>query len=295
LRVNADVEDLLVELELANRKAKTIKDYEDILRLFFRVVNKKCVKDVTSSDMKRFLLETKRKRKWSHNTYFIYISKLRTFFRRRNREIYDFLMGISIKPKKREKEPFMKAEMLAIANYFKKRRATGVYMGKLYYTLALFHPAIGGRIGEICKLNISDLRDDPDGILVHFRAETTKTEKGRKVLLRKDSLAYPAIVDYLRSREEANNAPLFVNRFGRRLRPSSVERKYRMARRALGIKKICTPHINRHTYDNTFRRAGVDLATIAALTGHSVKTLLTTYSFVSEEDKREAIKKVKII
>jgi len=47
LRVNSDVEDFLVDMELSERKAKTINDYFHLLNKFFRQIEKGSAEQVT--------------------------------------------------------------------------------------------------------------------------------------------------------------------------------------------------------------------------------------------------------
>jgi len=293
VRVNRDVEAFLVDLELADRKPRYVKDYEWKLGQLFSFLKKNSAKNVTVMDMRCFLNSYKRTH--AHNTYFLAIWRFRKFFKERNSKVYGFLKELKIALKKRNIRPFTPKEALAIANHFKKYRGSGAHVEKLYYTVSFFLFFTGARIGEVCGLNVGDLKDDGHCTQIFFRTEITKTGESREVPLHNDSVAYKALIDYLRSRKSLKpNDPLFVNSGGRRLRPATVQRKYRNARQALGINKKCTPHVNRHSFVNYLREHKEDVATIAELTGHSVATLLKDYSFVTKKSKKEAVKKIKL-
>jgi len=295
MRVNRDVEEFLMDLELADRKPRYIKDYEWKLGALFNFVNKNSANEVTVKDARSFLLEYKRTH--AHNSYFIMVWRLRKFFRKRNKKVYGSLKKIKVGLQKRSIPPFTPKEALSIANYFKNYKGTGAHVEKLYYTISLLLFFTGARIGEICGLNIGDLYDDEKGCtIVYFRAETTKTGDPREVPLYHNTVAYRALTDYLKTRKNVKQEdPLFVNRYGKRLMPASVQRKYRDARQALGITKKCTPHVNRHSFVNYLREQDEDVATVAALTGHSVATLLRDYRFVTQKDKKKAVKKIRLV
>jgi len=293
VRVNRDVEAFLVDLELADRKPRYVKNYEWKLGQFFGYTKTNSVEKVTVDETRKFLFWYKRTH--AHNSYFIMVWRLRKFFRERNSEVYGFLKGVKVQLKKRSVRPFAPEEAVQIANYFKKYRGSGPHVGKLYYAVSLFLFFTGARIAEACALNISDLYDEKVCTQIFFRAEITKTGESRENFLYHDTPAYKALMDYLKTRKSAKDTdPLFVNRYGRRLRPASVQRQYRNVRRALGLNRKCTPHVNRHTFTNMLREQGVDVATAAALTGHSVATLLKDYSFVTKKSKKEAVKKIKL-
>lgn len=290
-----DVQDFLADLELANRKLRTVKNYRYTLGLFFRFCGKTRAVDVTVDDVRRFLRECKRR--YKNNTYFMTVWRLRMFFRVRNRLVYDFLKNVKVKLRKTDIQPFSREEILALAREMGKYRG-GAHCEKVYYTVALFLPAVGARIGEVCSLNISDVDDGgKDLIRIHFRGEITKNGEARTVYLRRDSLAARALYDYLRWRWPYKpDEPLFVNSRGKRLQPQRVEAKYKQARRILGLKKKCTPHVNRHTFATFLIENNVDPKTVAELTGHKdAKVLFDVYSHISEKRKKAVIKKLQII
>jgi len=222
--------------------------------------------------------------------------RLRTFFKGRNRKVYDFLKRVKVKLKKTDIQPFTKQEIIALAEEMGKYRG-GPHCEKVYYTIALFLPAVGARIGEVCGLNIDDVKEEDEELIrIHFRGEITKTGEARDVFLRRDSLAARALYDYLRWRWPYKpDDPLFVNSRGKRLQPQRVEAKYKQARRILGFSKKCTPHVNRHTFATFLIENDVDPKTIAELTGHKdAKVLFDIYSHISQKRKKAVIKKIKM-
>lgn len=293
LRVNCDVEDFLSTLELSDIKPKTVRGYLYLLQPFFAFVGKSSAAAVLPADMKKFL--TVHKARWKANSYYNYVWKLRKFFKDRNEQVYKFLKTLKVSLKKRDIQPFTANELIQIANHLKTYRG-GPHTEQVYYVFALFQPSIGARPGEVCGLNIGDLQIDGSDLMIHFRAEITKNGEARDVPLPRNSLAYKELMNYLKSRKDrSDDDPLFVNSRGNRLTVERVEAKYRCARRELGIRKKCTPHVNRHTFITRMIEEDVDVKTISELTGHDVKTLLKDYAHISSRRKKNAIKKVKII
>ncbi len=61
---------------------------------------------------------------------------------------------------------------------------------------------------------------------------------------------------------------VFTNRFGRRLDPSAVRRRFERARDAAGLERLRF-HDLRHTYGSLLVAGGIDLASVKAAMGHS--------------------------
>jgi site-specific recombinase XerD len=159
--------------------------------------------------------------------------------------------------------------------------------------VALVLPATGLRIGEFCGLNLSDVAIEEGLFCFHVGNKISKTGVARDVWFSSDGYAGEAFKSHLYERmADANrrglgDAPLFINVYGRRLTPFRVEERYRQAKKALGIRGRCTPHVNRHTFASfLIQEKGVDAKTVSELTGHSVETLLHVYTHVSVKKKK---------
>lgn len=61
---------------------------------------------------------------------------------------------------------------------------------------------------------------------------------------------------------------MFANRFGRRLDPSALRRRFERARDAAGLEPLRF-HDLRHTYGSLLVAGGIDLPSVKAAIGHS--------------------------
>jgi len=148
----------------------------------------------------------------------------------------------------------------------------------------------GLRVSEVVGINDGDL--DWEGGLVRVRG------KGRKERLSPiGSHATRAIerwraVRVLHEREATGlAAPLFTNRFGRRLTTRSVARMLEKLLAVTGLDTRTTPHTLRHSFATHLLDGGADIRSVQELLGH--KSLVTTqiYTHLSTAGLREAYEK----
>ncbi|MCU1276595.1 MAG: integrase family protein, partial [bacterium] len=74
--------------------------------------------------------------------------------------------------------------------------------------------------------------------------------------------------------------------------PSSVQKAWRRALKAAGIKRGFTVHGLRRTFNDLARRAGVDAVVTRAMTGHVTERMREHYSTVVLDEKRSAMTNV---
>jgi len=148
----------------------------------------------------------------------------------------------------------------------------------------------GLRVSEVVGINDGDL--DWEGGLVRVRG------KGRKERLSPiGSHATRAIerwraVRVLHEREATGlAAPLFTNKFGRRLTTRSVARMLEKLLAVTGLDTRTTPHTLRHSFATHLLDGGADIRSVQELLGH--KSLVTTqiYTHLSTAGLREAYEK----
>ncbi len=145
----------------------------------------------------------------------------------------------------------------------------------------------GLRVSELVGLNDADL-DFEAGIL-RVRG------KGRRERLAPiGSYAAKALRRWLRARRlhasepQGGEAPVFVNKFGRRLTTRSVGRMLEKYLKLSGLDNRTTPHSLRHSFATHLLDRGADIRSVQELLGH--KSLVTTqiYTHVSTTALREA-------
>jgi integrase/recombinase XerC len=138
----------------------------------------------------------------------------------------------------------------------------------------------GLRVSELVSLNQGDL--DLDGGIVRVRG------KGRRERLAPvGSYASRALRRWLRVRKlnpaepTGAEAPVFTNKFGRRISTRSVARMLEKYLRQTGLDTRTTPHSLRHSFATHLLDRGADIRSVQELLGH--KSLVTTqiYTHVS--------------
>jgi site-specific recombinase XerD len=295
-----DVDRFLSDLQLARRSPDTIRLYRATLGRFVKFTGKTVAKDFTEEDVRCFLSEGLQG--LSSNTYFMHIARLKAFMVRFNPLVYVWMKNnMRVKWTLTETEPFSRQQLFALASEFRRSsllRDRSGRMADLWEAVHWFISALGCRIGETCALNVGDVSLVEADFKIVFPAATTKLKRMREVYLPRAGYAGAMLHNYLAKYRATAvaDAPLFVNRDGHRLQRYRVEEKYRNARKKLGIKTRCTPHVLRHTYC-TFMvvEKGVDIPTVAELTGHSKEMLLKVYSHVSPKRKRDVAQKYQIV
>ncbi|GAA5006464.1 tyrosine recombinase XerC [Actinopolymorpha pittospori] len=160
----------------------------------------------------------------------------------------------------------------------------------------------GPRVSELCGANRSDIRlhEETHTPVLHVRG---KGGKNRDLPLSKATLR--TIERYLAEERPAPAQPsfrdraerikvddaasaLFVSVRGKRLSPRDVQRMVeRYTKEFLG--RRATPHSLRHTALTVLARAGVDIATVAQIAGHSSLATTSVYMDDSMSAAAEAI------
>jgi len=148
----------------------------------------------------------------------------------------------------------------------------------------------GLRVSELVGINDADL-DLAEGVL-QVRG------KGRRERLAPiGSYAARALKKWLRTRRLARDevqgreAPVFVNKFGRRLTTRSVARMLGKYLRQTGLDQRTSPHTLRHSFATHLLDRGADIRSVQELLGH--KSLVTTqiYTHVSTANLRKVYEK----
>ena len=144
----------------------------------------------------------------------------------------------------------------------------------------------GLRVSEVVGLNVGDV--DFEDALAQVRG------KGRKERLAPlGRYAIDALRQYLSKRSVAESeargraAPVFVNRFGKRLTTRSVGRMLEKYIQLAGLDQRTSPHTLRHSFATHLLDRGADIRSVQELLGH--KSLVTTqiYTHLSTANLRE--------
>ncbi len=148
----------------------------------------------------------------------------------------------------------------------------------------------GLRVSELVGANDGDL--DPDEGILRVRG------KGRKERLSPiGSYALHAIGAWLADRQLAANeatgedAPLFTNRFGRRLTTRSIARMLEKHIKVAGLDLRTSPHTLRHSFATHLLDRGADIRSVQELLGHASLVTTQIYTHVSTRNLRAAYEK----
>lgn len=263
-------------IKLENYSVTTIINYQYELRRFLRFTQKNILK-VSTADVRQYLAAYGHLKSGTIATKLTIISAFYAWLVRE--EILLKSPTIKIKtPKipKRLREGLTIEELEIVresCNTLRQRALVEI----LYST--------GCRLSELSALNISDV-DWQDMSIIVFG----KGSKERKVFLSFKALYH--LKRYLKSRNDDCEALIVSERQPiRRLTNRGIQYQIDKIEQASDISKSMTPHVMRHTFATLAMDAGIELADLQHLLGHSNPATTLRYAPVSEERKRDAFKK----
>jgi site-specific recombinase XerD len=147
--------------------------------------------------------------------------------------------------------------------------------------------AAGLRVSEVASLDVGDI-DLRDGS-VRVRGKGNKERVG--------VFGEPAtrslrryLNDGRRELVAGKQTALFLNRFGGRLTPRSVQTMVRTYAVKAGLPTAVHPHLLRHSFATHLLDGGADLRVVQELLGHESPNTTQVYTHVSESKKRAVMK-----
>jgi integrase/recombinase XerC len=145
---------------------------------------------------------------------------------------------------------------------------------------AMFETLYGGglRVGELVALDLGDL--DLDAGLVRARG---KGRRERLCPVGPEAARWLRTCVALRRPARADEAAVFLNRFGRRLTTRSVGRLLENHLKALGLDWGASPHTLRHSFATHLLDRGADLRSVQELLGHRRLTTTQIYTHVTRD------------
>lgn len=160
----------------------------------------------------------------------------------------------------------------------------GEYLGLRDRSIAELLYSSGLRVGEVTGLNRQDI--DLQERMLRIRG------KGKKErLIPMTDTASSWLEQYLkdprrqldveRHRAVRDDQALFLNRWGKRLTPRSVDRQFAKYLKLSGLALHFTPHMLRHSIATHWLERGMGLKTIQILLGHRSLATTTGYTRVS--------------
>lgn len=169
------------------------------------------------------------------------------------------------------------------------------------YWIPLLGLFTGSRLGELCQLQVADVRE-VEGIPVlvltdEGEGQSVKTEASRRSLPIHSTLIRLGFLEYVDRLRQAKETSLWPSLPLREGKPSDYfGRWFSKHRKALGLTDSYPDfHSFRHTVRAPMRRAGFSEATQDKVTGHKVKGSIGTvvYDHHTLEEIREAVEAIK--
>jgi site-specific recombinase XerD len=274
-----------IELYLASKKLeglskKTLKGYKSELLVFSRYCQKSTVL-VTTTDIRSFLASFNAAKM---STIGQKLSVLKSFFGWMVKE--EILLRDPTGKVKLPKTPKRLPKGLTIEELETVRESCLTLRQRAI--IEVFY-STGCRLSELAAMNKEDINIQSMSLKV-----IGKGNKERIVYLSIKALIH--LKKYLKSRTDDCEA-LFVTerkphtRMGNRAIQHEIDKIEKQSK----IKKKLHPHVMRHTFATLSMDAGIELADLQHLMGHSDPATTLVYASVSEERKQQAFKKYHVM
>lgn len=277
------VQQFLSHLNLAKGASPhTLRGYRLDLTSFLNFMGKE---PITKRTVRKYLANLYEK-KVSARTVLRKLSALRSFYRHAVREkwVSDNPLEEIESPKKEKKLP-VSIDYAQVQHLFNQPDLSN-YLGLRDRVIMELFYSSGLRLSELTGLNRSDFNSKCLVLNV-----LGKGKKQRQSPITQTAADW--LIRYLEhpEREEKDREAIFLNRWGKRLTPRSVDRNFADYLKASGLSERVTPHTIRHTIATHWLENGMDLKTIQMLLGHTSLATTTIYTHVSPKLKREVYDK----
>jgi len=233
---------------------------------------------VTTADLKRHLVSTKRQKSLSNSAVYSQVNAIRAFFKALvdNGVITTNPADPLPLPKRSRKLPtyLTSDELLTLLHACESKPRDHCLLEFIYAT--------GVRLSEAVAMKVDSINLKEKTALV----KSGKGDKDRLVIMSEH--ACQDISHYLKKRTTPSEH-LFPNRSGGRLSPRYVEKMIARYARKARISKTVTPHVLRHTFATHMLDSNVDIRAIQELLGHSSLATTQIYTHVTPERLRRII------
>jgi site-specific recombinase XerD len=146
--------------------------------------------------------------------------------------------------------------------------------------------AAGLRVSEVSSLDVSELDVRDRSVLVHGKGKKERIGVfGGPAARALNRYLHDGRPELVSGKETA----LFLNRFGGRLTPRSVQTLVRKYATKAGLPLAVHPHLLRHSFATHLLDGGADLRVVQELLGHESPNTTQIYTHVSEAKKRETM------
>lgn len=277
------IEQFLSHLSLAKGVSEhTVRGYRTDLTSFLNFLEGE---EVSKRSIRRYLAHLHEK-KASSRTVLRRLSALRSFYRHAIKEKWVSVNPLDeIDSPKKEKRLPVSISYEQVQHLFNQPDLSE-YLGFRDRTIMELFYSSGLRLSELAQLNRADF--DAKNLVLNIFG---KGKKQRQAPITQTAADW--LTRYLNhnERDEKDPRAIFLNKWGTRLTPRSIDRNFSAYLKASGLSARVTPHTIRHTIATHWLEHGMDLKTIQLLLGHTSLATTTIYTHVSPHLKRQVYDK----
>ncbi|MFX0061469.1 MAG: site-specific tyrosine recombinase/integron integrase [Candidatus Hermodarchaeota archaeon] len=294
-----DVNEELIKWFIQVQKRKryspgTCKQYKYDLLLFLKFLDNKPANEVSKRDIDWFLDHLLTDREYAAASIHRKICSLRSFYKflQKNKDEIqkDFDIIIKADPTANIESPKVPKSMPKFLKQGEILHFLGSINNIRDRAIVELLYATGMRVSELCNVMIEDINWEDNLIKV----QKGKGSKQRYVVFSKRAQVF--LKDYIRDERpkiaKKEEQALFVNRFGKRLHPITVQRIVAKYRKNGGFKDNVTPHCLRHTFATHSIQGGMDIRYIQELLGHNSLSTTQIYTHVDTRHLRKVYNQV---
>lgn len=255
----------------------TIKNYRYMLNTFFDFAERDRVEKITVKDIRRFLLQCKKKGN-AQNTINTKINALRSFFGWLHRQEF-----INKNPMKKIEKPVAKNNSPTFLSHDEiermREKATGI--DKLIFEVLY---ATGIRVSEFVNLDWEDINWDEMTIEVTGKGDKTRTVPVSTKAFR--------LLKKWKNKREDDGPYVLRSRYDRRMSRSSIYRRLRNLGDKAGIDKQVSPVVMRHTFATHLLESGAPIDVVQNILGHEYLETTQIYAETQQRNINHEYRKV---
>ncbi len=276
--LTAIVDEFLYVMQSRGNSDLTVDRYNLLLKRFVTDIGKP-VDEITTRDIRGFLMREKTERGNSRNTIATKVATIKSFFKWLELEEHiakDPTKKIE-KPKEDKTDPkFLSHEEIEMMRETAKKPIDRALVDVLYSS--------GVRVSEAVGLDWDD---------VDFQNRTLKvTGKGGKTRTTLLSTKAVMLLERYRETRDDNDSHVFRSQYKQRMSKDSIERRIGNIGKKAGIRKKITPHMFRHSFGTHLLEAGMKIDEVQQLLGHQEISTTQIYARTNKADVMHSYRKI---